>query len=193
MRNRTNDKDSFSLNTSITSQYDESSSFKPSSISALNNNDVTTPESPHLNADTNRKHEFTNSHPAIKTKSTKKHKTSMKHLNGFDANSPADENNLSFNSHANSSPSTYGYSTSSSSYNFQNHGFPNSEPPSLNDPASLSSGYSIQNILNFAVQQCGTSNGNASTDVNQSSLNNFSAAYSKNNIFFFYSIEILLS
>ena len=183
MRNRTNDKDSYSLNTSITSQYDESPSIKLNGVSSLSI-DSPTPESPQVQ--TTQKYEFTNGHPTIKTKSTKKQKMAIKAQqqvsHGFNANSTTNENNLTPNLQTNSAPNAYNYSTSYNSYSFQHHGLPNHEQ-SLNDP--LSSGYSIQNILNFAAQQCSTSNGNANSGslLSQSTLNNFPATYTSKNYF----------
>jgi hypothetical protein len=176
VRNRTNDKDPYSLNTSITSQYDESSSIKINGVSDVNN-EAPTLESSHALSTQN--YEFTNGpSTTTKIKSTKKTKTTTKsqsqNSNDFATNSASSENNHASNSHINSSSNTYNYTATPNTYNFQNHGLSNHEQSS-SDPASISSGYSIQNILNFAAQQCSASNGN----TNPGSLNNFSNAYSK--------------
>ena len=156
----------------MTSQYDESSSIKINGVSDVNN-EAPTLASPH--ALSTQKYEFTNGQPTTtKIKSTKKHKTTTKSQSqssnsNFVTDSASSENNHASNSHMNSSSNAYNYTTTPSTYNFQHH----EQSPS--DPASLSSGYSIQNILNFAAQQCSASNGNA----NPGSLNNFSNVYSK--------------
>ena len=143
------------MNTSVTSQYDESSSVKPNGISNSSSETAFSSGTPvNSHPSLSSKYESTSS---AKLKTNKKHKGSVKasQTTSSGGYTPPTVNNLTTSNALMNSASSQGTYLSPSAYSLPNNGYSSGiilhQDQSLNDPTP--SGYSIQNILNFAYSK----------------------------------------